>query len=99
MARHSDPVHAGGFGPSWPRRAVAPILVSGFIAAIGLEVLALMLADPQELRWAAQAAGWPPVAIAVVGFLLLWLLASAASLLGFLGYLAVGAWKVRTRLR
>ncbi|WP_427914915.1 hypothetical protein ACPWT1_08390 [Ramlibacter sp. MMS24-I3-19] len=97
LLRH--PAHDHGSGPSWFRRAVAPILWSGFLAAAALEVLALVLADPQELRWAATTVGWPLIAIHVAGFLVLWLLASAASLLAFLGYLAVGAWKVRTRLR
>lgn len=85
--------------PAWLRGTAASIVASGFLAAIALELLALMLVDMQELRWAAQAKGWPLAAVHAAAFLVLWGLGSAASLVGYLGWLVVGAWKVRTRLR
>jgi hypothetical protein len=69
------------------------------VGAVVLELLALLLADPTELRWAALVKGWPLIAICVAAFLLFWVVASAASLLGYLGWLVIGAWRVRTRLR
>ncbi|HEY1230405.1 MAG TPA: hypothetical protein VGF26_24110 [Ramlibacter sp.] len=85
--------------PSHRRAAAAWIVRAGFLGAIVVEVLAILLADPAELRWAAAAKGWPLPALHVAAFLVFWALASAACLLGYLCWLAVGAWKVRTRLR
>ena len=81
------------------RGTPARIVGSGLVGAIVLEALALVLADPAELHWAALAKGWPLPAVHVAAFLLFWAVASAASLLGYLGWLVLGAWRVRTRLR
>lgn len=101
MLRHAHRSHlVHSSRPPWPRRgAAAAIAGSGFVGAVVLELLALLLADPVELRWATLAKGWSPWAIHLAAFLVFWAVASAASLLGYLGWLAVGAWKVRTRLR
>jgi len=100
MFRPSRPASPGDSARRrWLRTAPARIVASGLAGAIVVEVLALLLADPAELRWAAAAKGWPLPAVHVVAFLVFWALASAASLLAYLGWLVVGTWKVRTRLR
>lgn len=99
MLLRTRPASAVVPGAAWLRAAAGRIVWSGFLAAVLLEGLAILVADPLEVRWGAQAMGWPAIALWAAAFLLLWILASALSLFGFVAWLVVGAWKVRSRLR